>query len=168
MFCRSSMRCCAIPYAEELCAAMNTSTMLLAQQNLPSECERPQSTLRASVIAGLYRILYGGPGAQPPAPLPVQIPSPANRRLRPPAIPRAARDARHMLATSRCSCIVLLAVAPNLFEHLRVDFKPAPRPTGRAARGYPSSSRTRCGFGNRGTPSEQRGHAPISGANVDK
>lgn len=31
-----------------------------------------------------------------------------------------------MLATNRCASIVLLAMAANFFEHLRVDFKLAP------------------------------------------
>jgi hypothetical protein len=32
----------------------------------------------------------------------------------------------HVLATYRRAGIILLAVAANLFEHLRVDFKPSP------------------------------------------
>jgi hypothetical protein len=41
-------------------------------------------------------------------------------------VDRPSEPELHMLASNRRSGIILLAMAANLFEHLRVDFKPAP------------------------------------------
>ena len=81
--------------------------------------------------------------------------------------PMVQKPELHMLATNGRACVVLLAVATDLFEHLRVDFKVAPlgQQVERLA-AVQVISRTRCGCGSRGTPSESPGHAPTVGANV--
>ena len=72
----------------------------------------------------------------------------------------------HVLAANRRAGIIFFPVATNLFEHLRVDLKVAP--LGQEVERLAIVQvvvKTRCASESRGTPSEQRGHAPTAGAN---